>query len=184
MLENMVNAVKNEIERDVEAVKECFGVVPNQPGDGNRRPNPLQDMGHRKVAELSQEFHDCLPIFERAGFVLLNFEVEVGLSPKFIPHFHITKIISQDERRAILEEVRNQYVIKLILESLFKASTLSQHIRIGNLVFRGLEVHVSAIPTVRMLFGRQRKPSITGKGPQKTPPPLPERSSQRPRLRA
>ena len=41
----------------------------------------------------------------------------------------------------------------LILDALFKASYLSEHVKVGKLDFLGLEVHVSVIPTVRLLFG-------------------------------
>ena len=107
---------------------------------------------HRVTVDHVMDFHEFIPVFERAGFALQNFEIEIGLSPKMIPHFMITKHISEPEKRAILNETRHQRVLHMILEALFKASYLSEHVKVGILQFQGLEIHVGAIPTVRLLF--------------------------------
>ena len=107
---------------------------------------------HRVTVDHVLDFHEFLPVFERAGFAIQNFEIEIGLSPKMIPHFMITKHISEPEKRQLLNETRHQRVLHMILEALFKASYLSEHVRVGALKFQGLEVYVGAIPTVRLLF--------------------------------
>ncbi len=85
------------------------------------------------------------------------FEIEVGISPKFIPHFMVHKHISDEDKRRILDEVKGQRILTMILEALFKASYLSEHVKLGTLDFLGMEIHVGAIPTVRLLFGQDVK---------------------------
>jgi hypothetical protein len=65
----------------------------------------------------------------------------------------IVRHISEDEKKQVLEEAKGRRFLKMILDALFKASYLSEHVKVGKLDFLGLEVHVSAIPTVRLLFG-------------------------------
>lgn len=107
---------------------------------------------HRVTVDHVMDFHEFILVFERAGFALQNFEIEIGLSPKMVPHFMITKHISESEKRQLLNETRHQRLQHMILEALFKASYLSEHVKMGALQFQGLEVHVGAIPTVRLLF--------------------------------
>jgi len=114
------------------------------------------DMGHQKLVDHVNEFDTYIPLFERAGFELRRFEIEVGLSPKFIPRFLIRRLISEEEKKQVMEEARSKHLLKMILEGLFKASYLSRHVKVGALEFLGLEIHVAAVPRVRLLFGDLR----------------------------
>ena len=112
----------------------------------------ITDIGHRKIKNLTDELHDDLPIFERAGYSLHSLEVELGISPKLIPHFRVHKQISQEEQQAILDEVKDKRLLTLLLTSLFKSSYLKEVLRIGDLDFHGLKIELSAIPKVNLLF--------------------------------
>jgi len=112
----------------------------------------ITDAGHRKIKDMLDELHDDLPIFEKAGYKLHSLEVEIGISPKLIPHFRICEHISEEEQKAILEEVRHKRVLHMLLSSLFKSSYLKKVLRVGNLDFHGLKIELSAIPTVKLLF--------------------------------
>lgn len=112
----------------------------------------LADAGHRKIKELLDELNADLPIFEKAGYKLHSLEVEVGISPKIIPHFRVCKHISEEEQKAILEEVKQKRMLHALLASLFKSSYLKKVLRVGNLDFHGIRIELSAVPTVRLQF--------------------------------
>ena len=131
--------------------------IGSEPGRAGSRPGhaPLSDLGHRRVVELVEEFHSMLPVFEKAGFLLENFQIEVGLSPKFIPHFMVTHSVSDEEAQAALAELGNRRLLRTVMQALLKASYLRDHLTLGELEFVGLEVYVAAVPTVRLLFGKE-----------------------------
>ncbi len=120
--------------------------------EGNESIHKITDVGHKKIRDLTDELHDDLPIFERAGYSLHSLEVELGISPKLIPHFKVEKQISQEEQQTILDEVKHKRILSLLLSSLFKSSYLKEILKIGNLEFHGLKIELSAIPKVRLLF--------------------------------
>jgi hypothetical protein len=112
----------------------------------------ITDFGHKKIKILIDELHEDLPIFERAGYKLHNLEVELGLSPKLIPYFKIEKHISEEEQKALLDEVKQKRIVHALLSSLFKSAYLQKVLRIGGLEFFGLKVELAAVPTVHLLF--------------------------------
>ena len=47
----------------------------------------IKDAGGNKVSEMVEAFKDSLPHLKGAGYELIEFEIELGISPKLIPHF-------------------------------------------------------------------------------------------------
>lgn len=141
-LDNIIESVKEEVTKGQEALE----------GSITETEHKITDAGHRKMKDLVDELHEDLPIFERAGYKLHSLEVELGITPKLIPHFKVEKHISKEEQQTLLNEVKHKRVLHLLLSSLFKASYLKKVLRIGNLDFNGLKIELSAIPTVRLLF--------------------------------
>ncbi len=141
-LNEIVESVKEEVIKEEDALKE--GIRDTQ--------YKITDMGHKKIKDLMDELHDDLPVFEKAGYKLHSMEVEIGISPKLIPYFIVEKQISQEEQQAILDEVKHQRVLHLLLKSLFKSSYLKEVLKIGDLEFHGLRIELAAMPTVRLLF--------------------------------
>ncbi len=131
----------------------------------------IKDISHKKIASVMDEFNEFLPVFEKAGYELLNYEIEISYSPKIIAHFMIKEYVSPEQQKEVLKEVRHKLMIKSVLETLIKTSYLHKHLEIGSLEFVGLEVHVGAVPTVRLLFGKPDSEKL----PSHMPPPLPTR---------
>lgn len=116
----------------------------------------FRHMGHDKVVDIANQFHSSLPIFEKAGFKLQNLEIEVGISPKIIPHFMIIDQPSEEEKKQAIKEIKSNRLMKPVMDALIKASYLHRYIKIGDLPFIGIEVHFAIVPTVRLIFGKHR----------------------------
>ncbi len=114
----------------------------------------VTDRAHQVLVRTVDDFHKCLPHFEQAGFSLVRFDVEIGLTPKLLPRFMINHVASPAEQKEILAKVRRNRLAATIMKALFKAAHLHDVMRVGQLQFMGLEVGVSAVPTVRMIFGQ------------------------------
>ena len=67
----------------------------------------------------------------------------------------IDESVTLEQKMAVLEKVKGKRMMHLMLEALIKASKLHGTLQIGDLNFCGIEVHLSAIPMVRLLFGNE-----------------------------
>ena len=141
-VDSVLNNIKNEVVKNEVTV--AAGIANTE--------HKISDAGHRKIKKLLDELNSDLPIFEKAGYKLHSLEVEVGISPKLIPYFRVCEHISEEEQKAILDEVRHKRVLHALLSSLFKSSYLKKVLRVGNLDFHGIRIELSAIPTVRLQF--------------------------------
>jgi len=169
-LKKLVNKVREEVKHDVESIKTIAHhnkpiipavqgpAGPSKPSDDrehlHEKRKGINDYAHKKVIEASDKLHDNLPIFESAGYKLKKFEVELGISPKIIPHFMVDESVTEEQKMAALEKVKDKRLMHLMLEALIKAGKLHGSLQIGDLDFCGVEVHLAAIPTVRLLFGK------------------------------
>jgi hypothetical protein len=116
-------------------------------------PHKIKDFANRKIAIAVHGFSKALPLFEEAGFKLRSFDVTLGISPTLTPRFIITKDLDPEERHAMLaraEEFGGS--VKAVLIALFKAVDLRHHMTLGALELVGLNVSISAIPSVRLVF--------------------------------
>ncbi|MBW8017050.1 MAG: hypothetical protein FVQ82_12765 [Planctomycetes bacterium] len=177
-IEKMINKVKQEVKHDVESIKSMshlpkptISAAPSGPYDPSAQPDPsepsddrehlhekrksIDNHVHKKIIEISDRLHKYLPTFESAGYKLKKFEVELGISPKIIPHFMIDESVTLEQKMEALEKVKGKRMMHLMMEALIKASKLHGTLQVGDLDFCGIEVHLSAIPTVRLLFGSE-----------------------------
>lgn len=175
-MENMVNKVAEGVKQDIRSIdfmsnlqKPTAAVAPSGPYDRSPEPDPPQPSGdgedlhekrkeidnhvHKKIIDVSDRFHKNLPIFESAGYKLKKFEVELGISPKLIPHFIIDESVTLEQKMESLEKLKGKRMMHLMMDALIKAGKLRGTLQVGDLDFCGIEVHLAAIPTVRLLFG-------------------------------
>ena len=116
-------------------------------------PTKIKDFANRKVAMAVQNFSKALPLFEQGGFKLRSFDVELGVSPTLTPRFSITKVCEQEERDDLLARAEQHGgSVKAVMLALFKAVDLRDYMTLGNLELVGLNVSISAIPSVRLIF--------------------------------
>ena len=162
-IENMMNKVNEEVKHNIESIKSTTHVqmptITAAPSDFREhleeKRKEINDHSHKKIITVSDRFHDCLPIFESAGYKLKKFEVELGISPKIIPHFMIDESVTHEQKLEALKKVKGKRMMHMMLDALIKASKLHGSLQIGDLDFCGIEVHLSALPTVRLLFGNE-----------------------------
>jgi len=134
------------------AVSPAPGASPGAtpPSSGSR----LTDFGSRRVREITDELHEAIPTIEEAGYALSAMDIDIGVPPKLVAHFILTEEIDESRRQALLERTRSSRALHVLLSSLFRASDLQRAVRVGALTFRGIEVHISAMPKVRLVFCR------------------------------
>ena len=116
-------------------------------------PSQISDYAQRKVVTAVNNFTKDLPLFEQAGFSLKCLELELGITPYLRPRFNISQIPSGERRNQLLDEARQRGgSTYAVLAALFKAVEMKRFLKLGDLELVGLNVTLSTIPSVRLVF--------------------------------
>ena len=86
-----------------------------------------------------------------AGYELTEFEVELGVTPKLIPHFRHVHRSGEDVDRA-RELVRGNKLGSLLLSGLLKAGEVHKQINVAGFCFSHIEIELGLIPSVRLQY--------------------------------
>ena len=106
----------------------------------------------QKIKAVIDDFIEAAPLIEEAGFRIRDLEIELGVIPKLIPHFEKLTDTDESNRLAIVERVKDKKIILLLLKALFKADNFQKSLNMGNLEFAGIEIDITAIPAVRLVY--------------------------------
>ena len=109
-------------------------------------------MGSERFNEFINQFNQLTPKLDAMGITLTALEIEVGIPPKFIPQFKLNRIPNAAEQAALKAEFKTDRILSLMLQAIFKAAELQSEIEIDSLTGFGLEVEITSIPTVRLLY--------------------------------
>jgi len=117
----------------------------------NEKLNELSAVGAQKVQDLVMSFQQALPAIKSAGYEMTEFELELGVTPKLIPHFrHAAKSIEDvDAARAMLKDNK---LGMMILVALLKAGEVHKQIRVAGFGFTHIEIELGLIPSVRLQY--------------------------------
>jgi len=117
--------------------------------------NSFTQLTAEKIKSVIISLNQAEPIFKDAGFVMQQLDVEFGNTPKLTPSFKQLEVISEDKQDEFLAELVDQQLIKFILISLFKSSRMKSLFEGSELYFYGMEIDISAEPSVRTIFRRK-----------------------------
>ena len=131
------------------------GALPAQPKNfaalTSEKLAELKDIGAEKIQALISSFQQALPAILMAGYELTEFEVELGITPKLIPHFRHAAKSPEDIDRA-RELVRDNKLGMLILTGLLKAGEVHKQINVAGFGFSHIEIELGLIPSVRLQY--------------------------------
>jgi len=125
----------------------------------------MNEVLSKRVKSIINDFIAAAPIIEEAGFRISDLEIELSIIPKLIPHFEKLQSVDEEKKHEILKKVEHQKIIKMLIKALFKADHFQQNLKMGRLDFTGIEIEVTAIPAIRLLYknktvGNQQSKSI------------------------
>lgn len=112
----------------------------------------LKEFSGDTLSKTAARFNEALPYIERAGYVVTEIEVGLGLSPKVVPHLRLHEQISEEEKAALLEETQDKKLVNTILGSLFRASAARSKLNFNKFHFSDIELELSILPTVVLKF--------------------------------
>jgi hypothetical protein len=117
----------------------------------NEKLTQLSAVGAEKVQEIVTSFQQALPAIKSAGYELTEFEIELGVTPKLIPHFRHA-VRSTEDVDAARETLKDNKLGQIILGALLKAGDVHRQIRVAGFAFSHIEVEMGLIPSVRLQY--------------------------------
>jgi hypothetical protein len=113
----------------------------------------ISQAGSDKIQELVSSFQQALPALKSAGYEITEFEVELGVTPKLIPHFkHAPK--SAEDIDAAKEMLKENKLGQILLGALLKAGDVHKQIKVAGFGFSHIEIEMGLIPSVRLQYKR------------------------------
>ena len=131
----------------VAAPAKSFGAIASE------KITQLSQAGSVKIQELVESFQQALPAIKSAGYELTEFEVELGVTPKLIPHFRHAPKAAEDVEAA-REMLKDNKLGQLLLGALLKAGDVHKQIKVAGFGFSHIEIEMGLIPSVRLQYKR------------------------------
>lgn len=134
------------------------------------------------LAETLVELDGGVGILARAGYELSGVDLEQGVTPRLIVHLDQLDLARTESLDALLRECAGRRTLQAIFQALIRAEALEEKVQLADLSFRGLIVHVGAMPTVRLCWRRAEPVAEESEAApvaasiaklSATPPPLP-----------
>jgi hypothetical protein len=111
----------------------------------------LTALGSEKIQELVNSFQQAQPALTSAGYELTEFEIELGVTPKLIPHFrHAPK--SAEDVDAARELLGDNKLGQMMLGALLKAGGVHKQISVAGFGFSHIEIELGLIPSIRLQY--------------------------------
>ncbi|MBL8006464.1 MAG: hypothetical protein JNJ56_02950 [Ignavibacteria bacterium] len=112
----------------------------------------FRDSSVEKVKAMLSNINNSNELFDKSGFHLQNLKVSLGIPPVISVEFSIKGKISTEERARLLEDIKENNMIKLIVICLFKASDFYDKIQFGNYKLSLIEIELGLIPGINLEF--------------------------------
>jgi len=111
----------------------------------------LSNLGGEKLQELVNSFQQAQPALVYAGYELTEFEIELGVTPKLIPHFRHAPRSAEDIGTA-KEMLQNNKLGQMMLGALLKAGEVHKQINVNGFGFSHIEIELGLIPSIRLQY--------------------------------
>jgi hypothetical protein len=98
-----------------------------------------------------REINDHSSVFEEAGYALDRMELDLALTQRLAVHLEKFEDVPHASIRSMLSR-QNPETIRSILTGIIKAEETAGNVEISRLEYRGLVVHIGAVPTIRMTW--------------------------------
>ena len=110
-----------------------------------------QDMASEKIFALIEDFNQSLPVLSKAGYELEELELELGISPKLIPHFKYDEE-KDSNLESLQDELQENGLGTNLMKALLKAGQFQRKIKFKEMRFSHVEIELSVIPSVRLSY--------------------------------
>ena len=140
------------------------------------------------LAETLIELDGGIGTLARAGYDLTGVDIEQGQLPRVIVHLEQLEDARTTPLENLVRECAGKRTLMGILNALIRAEAMEDKVKLADLSFTGLIIHIGPVPTVRLcwrrraedaeeevpLFAQKMAPALNSEpSAQPAPPPLP-----------
>jgi hypothetical protein len=111
----------------------------------------LKAFGEEKLDQTMAAFRRALPALRQAGYLLREFEIELGITPKIIAHF-VPSEVSEEDLAAAREALNDNPVGASMLSVLKRAGDAHRRFKMQGFECAHMEIDVGVIPAVRLRY--------------------------------
>lgn len=118
----------------------------------------LKAFGEEKLDQSMAAFRRALPALRQAGYLLREFEIELGITPKIIAHF-VPSQASEESLAGAREALKDNAIGLSMLSVLKRAGDAHRRFKVLGFECAHIEIDVGVIPAVRLRYRADDAPS-------------------------
>jgi hypothetical protein len=111
--------------------------------------------GINKARESLESIGNSTALFIKSGYELNGVTINLGLPPVIVSDFHYLKDISDEERAAVLAEVKSSKIVHLLITCLLKARDFFEKVKVGDYKMNIVSVTIGLTPGITITFNRE-----------------------------
>ena len=108
----------------------------------------MTEAASEKSAEFTNSLIALSPIIEEIGFKTTGITLSIGLPPSAVFHFQKFQDIAPERRDQIMEENKENTMLKIIVSALLTADKYQDKIKLGSFKFSNIDVSIGLAPGV------------------------------------
>jgi hypothetical protein len=116
----------------------------------------FKDSNLSKAQQIMQEIPNSMALISKSGYLFKGISVTLGLPPDITATFHYSKDITEDERKALLEEAKDKRITHIVLKCLFKAGDFSHSVKMKDYKLDDVNVTLGLMPGVTVNFVKEK----------------------------
>ncbi|HYD22347.1 MAG TPA: hypothetical protein VEB40_12785 [Flavipsychrobacter sp.] len=116
----------------------------------NEKFSSMTEAANEKSANFTSSLIALSPIIEEIGFKTTSIVLSMGIPPSAVFHFEKIRDISPERREEIMEEHKNNTILKVIVSTLLTADKYQDKIKMGSFKFHCIEVSIGLTPGVNV----------------------------------
>lgn len=110
----------------------------------------MTEAATEKSAQFTGSLIALSPIIEEIGFKTTGITLSIGLPPSAVFHFEKFQDIAAERRNQILEENKENTMLKIIVSALLTADKYQDKIKMGAFKFSNIDVSIGLTPGVEV----------------------------------
>jgi len=150
MTDNIRSKAKEKAAELTEKISDLTGDIFS--GDETDIKEEFKETGREKLKSVLENINNSSAIIQKSGFELKGLGVELSITPVIITSFGFEKKISEEERKALLKEVSDKRLLKIIFHTLFKANDFFDAIKFSDYKLDTVNITLGLTPGVDMTF--------------------------------
>lgn len=115
----------------------------------------FREASMNKIHNSMTNISNSLGLLSKSGYNFKSMNVSLGIPPSLSTQFLYEREISNEEKEALLEEVKDNRIIEIILKCLFKANDFYHSVNIGSYKIDKVTITLGLTPGMSINFEKK-----------------------------